>query len=431
MSKEKQTKKKKSGKRTGRIFIIVVFSLIVAAVTVLVGLALISGIGSLSSSTGRVVPDEEKLRAYEESLIAAEETEEVTEVPEDPNLVKAQQLLDSMTLEEKIYQLFITSPDQLTGRIGTEKPEDLTEKLEEAPVGGLILYEANVYSAEQVTELLGGAQEAAKTPMLLGIDAEPGHDEGLSAFGITDDSEPAAVFGDNQDLSGIKAFGRKIGTDIKNVGFNLDFAPVSDTLIDLGNTEIGSRSFSSDPMTVSSMVREMIEGIHKSSVATCTKHFPGLGSTAANTNYSSVRCYRTMDELREAELIPFRTAIETETDMMMVSHVQYPAIVEGGLPASLSPIIIQEILRGELGYQGVIITDSLRKRAITNEYSSSEASVLAIQAGCDMILLPSDLEEAVNGIRAAIDSGDIREDRINESVLRILLLKAKYGLLPS
>lgn len=431
MSGEKKTKKRRFEKKTGRTVMVVLFSLIVAAVTVIVTLALISGIGSLSATTGKVVADEEKIRAYEEALAASEETEEVTEEAEDPDLEKAQQVLDTMTLEEKIYQLFITSPDQLTGRIGTEKPEELTEKLEAAPVGGLILYEANVYSAEQVSALLDGVQETAKIPMLLGIDAEPGHDEGLSAFGITDDSEPAAVFGDNQDLSGIKAFGTKAGADIKKVGFNLSFAPVSDTLIDLGNTEIGNRSFSSDPMTVSSMVREMIEGIHKSSVATCTKHFPGLGSTSSDTDRGPVRCARSMDELREAELIPFRTAIETETDMMMVSHVQYPAIVEGGLPASLSPIMIQEILRGELGYQGVIITDSLRKRAITNEYSSSEASVLAIQAGCDMILLPSDLEEAVNGIRAAIDSGDIREDRINESVLRILLLKAKYGLLPS
>lgn len=428
MSSKSNPKKRRSENTVGRKIAIILFAVIIIAVTVIVFLAVRSGVGGLESTTGIVQPDEEKIRAFEEATAQAE-----TEEPEEtvnPDMEAAQKTLDAMTLEEKVYQLFITSPDELTGRRGTENAEGaLQEQLQAMPVGGLILYEANVYTAEQVQGMLRGVKETAKIPMLLGIDGEPGNDEGLNEFGVAEAYETASVYGENADAEGVRAMGKKLGADMKQVGFNVDFAPTADVLVEPANTEIGNRSFGTDPLLVSTLVGEMIGGLHESGMMTCAKHFPGLASTANNTNNSAVTSNRTMDELRQTELLPFSTAIDMGTDMIMVAHLHLPSVVEGDLPVSLSPIFIQQILRGEMGYQGVVITDSLQKRAITGTYSSAEASVLAIQAGCDMILLPDDLPDAAQGILTAIENGDLREERINESVLRILELKSRYGLL--
>lgn len=432
MSGKTNPKKNRPGSRIGGKFLTVLFTLVVLAVTVIVVLAMRYGVGTLSAGTGVIEPDEEKIRAFEEATAAEADTElpEESEEPEDPDLVAAQKVLDGMTLEEKVYQLFITSPDKLTGTIGTSEAEGtLAEQLQAMPVGGLILYEANVYSAEQVKTMLTGAQENTKISLLIGIDGEPGNDEGLSAFGISEAFSTASVYGENVDEAGIRQTGKKLGADMKAVGFNVNFAPVADVLTESGNTEIGDRSFGSDQMVVSAMVREMISGLHESEMIACTKHFPGLGSTVNSTEYSTVISNRTLEELHATELRPFYSAAEADTDMIMVSHLQLPLVVEGNRPCSLSPIIVQELLREEMGYQGVVITDSFQKRAISDYYSSAEAAVQAIQAGCDMILLPSNLQEAAEGVLAAVENNDIREERLDESVLRILLLKSRYGLL--
>lgn len=429
MSKQPNAKKKRTDNRIGRRIAIGAFSAIVIVVTVIVILAMHFGVGGLDSATGKVVPDEEKIRAFEEAS-AQIETEEPEETS-DPYLEAAEQTLSAMTLEEKVYQLFITSPDELTGKIGTSDADDrLLEPLQEMPIGGLIFYEANVYSADQLQGMMHDLKENVKIPMFFGIDAEPGNDEGLNRFGVTDAYEDASVYGENSDAQSVRAMAKKLGTDMRMVGFNLNFAPVADVLVEPANREIGNRSFGADPITVSSLVGEMIDGLHESGVITCTKHFPGLASTANNTNHSTAISERTMEDLRQAELPPFDKAIEVGTDMIMVSHLQLPSVVEGDLPVSLSPVFIQEILRGELGYQGVIITDSLQKKAITSNYSSAEAAVMALQAGCDMILMPDDLSNAAEGVLSAINNGELSEDRINESVLRILVLKGRYGLLP-
>lgn len=434
MSGKTNPKKNRPGSRIGGKFLTVLFTLVVLAVTVIVVLAMRYGVGTLSAGMGVIEPDEEKIRAFEEAVAAETNTElpEESEEPEDPDLVAAQKVLDGMTLEEKVYQLFITSPDKLTGSIGTSEAEGtLAEQLQAMPVGGLILYEANVYSAEQVKTMLTGAQENTKISLLIGIDGEPGNDEGLSAFGISEAFSTASVYGENVDEAGIRQTGKKLGADMKAVGFNVNFAPVADVLTESGNTEIGDRSFGSDQMVVSAMVREMISGLHESEMIACTKHFPGLGSTVNSTEYSTVISNRTLEELHATELRPFYSAAEADTDMIMVSHLQLPLVVEGNRPCSLSPIIVQELLREEMGYQGVVITDSFQKRAISDYYSSAEAAVQAIQAGCDMILLPSNLQEAAEGVLAAVENNDIREERLDESVLRILLLKSRYGLLVS
>lgn len=424
--KEKQKKSKRRMSSVGRIIIRALFAVFILGIAVLVFISLRNGLGSLDSSKGKVEADEEKVRAFEASQAASTETEETAVEEVDTGKEMAEKLLYEMTPEQKVYQLFITSPDELTGRLGISEADGrLNDALQTAPVGGLILYEANVYDPEQVASLLSGVQENASIPLFFGIDGEPGNDEGLSKFGITAASEAASVFGTENVPEKIRSFGKTLGTDMKAVGFNLDFAPVADVLTESANTTIGTRSFSSEPDIVSSMVSEMITGLHEANIMTCTKFFPGLAGVPDKTYVSE----QTMDELRQTELPPFQAAIERGTDMILISHLQLPAVVDDGLPCSLSPIVIQQILRGELGYEGLIVTDSLQDKAISELYDSPEAAVLAIQAGCDMLLLPDDPEETAARILEAMQNGDIPESRIDESVLRILLLKIKYNLI--
>ena len=194
------------------------------------------------------------------------------------------------------------------------------------------------------------------------------------------------------------------------------------------NIVIGNRSFGSDKELVSSMVSSFLDGLHSEKVAGCIKHFPGHGDVSGDTHDGYVAVLKTWDQLLDTELVPFCENMDT-ADMIMVAHLTLPNITPDGLPASLSHELITEKLRGELGYQGLIITDALAMGAIEKAYSSSEAAVLAFNAGSDILLMPYDYREAFEGVLSAVQSGEISEERLNESVLRILELKERCGLI--
>lgn len=426
-----QPENKKKTKRTGganggQIILIAVFTLIVISMTLLVIYAVRRGIGAPAVSVGMVSEGESQLDvstapATTEPLTEA--TEESTQ-QEDPALEAARLYLNEMTLEEKVWQLFIVSADELTGRFGLETVgEEEGAMLREKPVGGVILYEANIYTAEQVTSLLSGLQGYSGIPLLTGIAAEGSDDQGLYRFGIAQAYEDMAVYGENGDATAVHTMGAELGASLSAVGFNLNLAPVADVLIEEYNQEVGDRSFGAEAETVAQMVTELIAGLHEGGVLSCVKHFPGLASTTGNTEYGTAISERTVQELWGAELLPFQAGIGAGTDLVMVSHITLPNITGDNAPASLSAAIVNNLLRSELGFEGPVITDSLSKSAITSFYSSGEAAVLALQAGCDILLEPQDLTEAVEGILNAVEDGTLTEERINTSVLRILLLK--------
>ena len=367
-----------------------------------------------ATATGGVEPTEPSSSAAPTGAPekdAPTETEAPTETT-SPEELAAQEILDGMTLDEKLCQLFVVTPDALTGLSPATAAGDATrEALARTPVGGLVYFAQNIVSAEQVTQMLQTAQSYSKIPLLLGVDEEGGRVSRLSGVGLTDVLDPMATYG------------------AAGAGFNVDFAPVADIVTNPNNTEIGDRSFSSDPAVASDMVAAMTRGLQEGGVLACLKHFPGHGSTEADSHLGTSVTDRTLDELREAELLPFRAGIEAGAGMIMVSHMSAPAVTGDNTPCDLSPAVVTDLLRTELGYNGVVITDAHNMGAITANYTPGEAALLAIEAGCDLILMPDDLDAALQALRDAAADGTLTEARIDESVLRILTLKAAAGLL--
>lgn len=222
--------------------------------------------------------------------------------------------------------------------------------------------------------------------------------------------------------------GKTIGTYLNQYGFNLDFAPDADINTNPKNPIIGTRSFGTTPKLVSQMVSGAIEGFHSVDMMTSIKHFPGHGDTQTDTHLGYVGTNKTWDELLKCELIPFIDN-KDKTDMIMVSHITVKNVTDDHLPSSLSYEMITKRLRQELGYEGIVITDSLAMGAVTNDYSPDKASLMAFQAGADILLMPEDYKVAFDSIYDAVQNQKISEDRINESVLKIIHLKLKYHLI--
>ena len=344
-------------------------------------------------------------------------------------LANAQAYLDTMTLEEKIWQLFLATPEQLTQvTTATVAGEATRNALETMPVGGLCYFAPNLETQEQAQALLTTTQTYAKTPLFLAVDEEGGRvsragaNESIAVTHI----EAAAVFGAQADMAQVYNAGKTMAQELLTLGFNLNFAPVADVVTNPNNTEIGDRSYSSDPTVAGPLVSAMVEGLQRSGMAACLKHFPGHGSTEVDSHTDTAVSNRTLQELRETEWLPFRLGLEKGAAFVMVGHLTNENL--SALPASLSPEIIG-CLREELGFRGIVITDSLQMGAIVNHYTSSQAAVMALQAGADMLLMPNDLATAYAGIEAAVADGTLTEERINESVLRILATKYQFGIM--
>ncbi len=214
---------------------------------------------------------------------------------------------------------------------------------------------------------------------------------------------------------------------LKAYGFNLDFAPDADVAI-INNSSIGSRSFGSDPALAASMVRAEIEAMQSKGVSACAKHFPGLGSSAGDTHNGFVMTRRTLEQHQSCEFIPFSAAAGCDADFTMVGHISVPEITGSDIPASMSSMMIS-MLRNDVGFSGVVTTDALNMGAIINIYTTSEACVAAVKAGADILLMPSDVNEAHYAVGVAVSNGEISNERIDESVMRILDVKLTRGLI--
>ncbi len=339
----------------------------------------------------------------------------------------AEKLLQNMTLQEKVYQLFILTPEALTGSQTSVSQSVAEEKLESYPVGGIIYLTANVISRQQVLSMNQAFSSASKIPLFISVDEEGGRvarlakvpDMGTTVFGsmstVKDTAEAYNV-------------GKTIGSEISELGFNLDFAPVADVNSNPRNTVIGNRAFSSNPQTAAAMVSAAVKGFRDSGILCTLKHFPGHGDTAADSHYSFAETSKTLEQLRETEFVPFAAGIEAMSPVVMLGHIAAPNITGDSTPASLSKPLV-DILKNELGFKGLIITDALNMRAVSDYYPPAVAAVTAINAGVDILLMPEDFNEAVNGILAAVDTGQITEERINQSVLKILSAKYEYGII--
>ena len=360
----------------------------------------------------------------EEQTADSQETTEVTE-EEKPSLVD--ETLAGMTLHEKVCQMMFVTPEELTGEDGVTVAGDATRQaLENYPVGGIVYFAKNLESQDQVKEMIDNSQKYSSIGLFVATDEEGGVVNRLmDTVGTTYIGSMYYYKDDGDETAYENAY--TIANDMSALGFNLDFAPVADVWSNPDNTVIGERAYSDDYAQAAELVGNAVKGFNDGGVMCTLKHFPGHGDTAEDSHYSSAYVHRTKEEIMADEMQPFRSGIEAGAEFVMVGHLIVPDIDE--VPATLSYKIATGILRDELKFEGVAITDSFEMESIADNYSVDDAVVMSVKAGIDMILQPKDMASAVNSIEQAVADGELSEDRIDESVQRILTLKESRGLL--
>lgn len=350
---------------------------------------------------------------------------------EDSGQVKS--MVQSMTLHEKICQMMFITPEALTEYTKVTQSGPVTEEaLTNYPVGGVIYFSDNLVTLDQTKEMLANIQSYSMAltgrGLFLSVDEEGGtvarvaDNLGTTAF------EDMRTYGDAGDGAKAYEIGTTLASELKEIGFNVDFAPVADVLTNQENTVIGDRSFGTDAGLVSQMVAQEVQGLTQGGVLCAPKHFPGHGSTSGDTHDGFAASDRTMEELQECDLKPFQAAIDAGAPMIMVGHMTMTAI-DSENPASMSSKIVTDLLRHQMGYNGIIITDAMNMGAISDNYTSGEAAVKAIAAGCDMVLCVNNLQSAVDSVTEAVEDGTLSEAAIDQSVARILSAKLQYGLI--
>lgn len=362
-------------------------------------------------------------------------TEPTTATEEEVKISpRVQRKLKKMDIHEKVCQMFMAVPEKTTYYYDTlTYVDDWYKKCyEEYPIGGYIYFDANIVWEQQLCDLLSDSQEMAAEynngiGLFQAVDEEGGSVTRVQKMLWKTPVENMSYYGKLNDYNTTYEAGRTIGTYLNACGFNVNFAPVADVNISETN-ELGSRIFSSDPLVVSDMCTAIIKGLKSQKVASTLKHFPGLGAGTGNTHYETVEIDRSLEELEITEFPAFKGGIDAGADFVMVGH-QIVKAAGDKLPADLSSVVVTDWLREKLGFEGIVITDSQAMGAITNNYTSGEAAIKSIEAGVDIILMPNDLRAAVDDVEAAVKSGKLSEERIDESVIRILEKKNEMGLL--
>lgn len=347
----------------------------------------------------------------------------------------AKDMLSSMTLHQKVCQLFFITPEPISKVSSVTKVNQRVRTgLQNFPVGGIILFPVNITGHAQLISLTAELQAAATSsgcgiPLFIGVDEEGG---GVARVGnklrLKEKPPSAGTLGAKGDVLQAQQAGSSIGSYLYRYGFNLNFAPVADVRTTLKDTEIQSRAFSDDPHTTAKMVAAYVKGLQGEGILATLKHFPGHGSAVGNSHDGRSISTRTQEQWMTFEWLPFQAGLDAGAQILLMSH-QTAAVIDNQSPASLSQRIVTEFLRETLNFDGIVITDALRMNAITNFYSSEEACVLALLAGVDMLLLPKNFTNAYEGIMTAINQNRLTEERIDQSVYRILLLKRKSGMI--
>ena len=358
-------------------------------------------------------------------------TETPTEAPTEADYAAlAEQTMSSMSVHDKICQLFIVTPETLTGVDGVNMAGETTKQaIADYPVGGIIYNTGNLESKEQTAEMLSKSQSFSKIPMFLSVDEEGGNVARVAEKLGTTKLDPMLTY---KDAGEQKAHdnAQTIAKDISALGFNLDFAPVADTLTNSANTVIGSRAYSDNYEEAAKLVASAVKGFADGGVLSTVKHFPGHGGTDEDSHNGLAYVSSSADELKAGALLPFKSGIDAGADMVMIGHLVVSSIDEE-LPATLSSKVVPQLLREYMGYDGVVITDGMQMAAITDNYSR-EAIVKGIfDADIDMILEPDDLGAYISAIETALENGTITEAQLNAKVKRILTLKYKKGVIPA
>lgn len=424
--KEKRYYRKKRKQRNQILaYCFVMLLLVCAGIMVVAGLRYMKenrqAEDSKQESTQEMV---DHIFASEESMEVPEETESQPELTYEEKLdLYIDEVIGQMSLTDKVAGLFFVTPEAITGvETATQAGEGTRTALEKYAVGGLIYFKKNIQDAEQIKAMIGNSREYSRYPLFVGVDEEGGSVSRVASAGLASQQASAAQIGASGDAGKAYEVGSQIGAGLAELGFDVDFAPVAD-IANVANSVMKDRSYGEEASAAAPFVVAMMNGLQENGVTACLKHFPGIGSTTADTHEGLASVDRTAQELREQEFTVFKSGIDAGARMIMVGHVNVPGLEPEGYPASMSKAVITDILREELAYDGVIITDALSMGAISEYYSSEQAAVLALKAGCDMLLMPEDFLQAYAGVVSAISEGTISEQRVNDSLKRIYRIK--------
>lgn len=403
----------------------------VVALIAVFAVGIVFGVRELTElSKQKAQEQQEKLN----QLLASNEEETIPDIepaPEPVTELTPQQKLDEivnagievMPLEDKVAGLFIVAPEAITGvSTAIQAGEGTQSALAQYAVGGIVYFQKNIQSEEQIKEMIDNTQLYTKYPLFIAVDEEGGSVSRVAAAGLGTKADSAEAIGQTADANNAYQAGTTIGGYLSALGFNLDFAPVAD-LANVDNSIMSGRAYGSDAATVSPFVTSMLQGLKEQKVTGCLKHFPGVGSTNQDTHDGIATTDRTIEDFRANEFTVFQAGIDAGADMIMVGHIAAPALTGDNTPCSMSSAVVTSMLREELGFQGVVITDALNMSAISEYYTSDEAAIMALKAGCDMLLMPEDFETAYNGVLQAVQNGTISEERINDSLRRIYRVK--------
>ena len=360
-----------------------------------------------------------------------------------PPPAEVEAMLKKMTLREKVGQMFFVRVESLDPSIewttyddlANLKNQEITMKMRKVnhdyPVGGIILYAWNIEDGTQLANIIKQVRSLNGSPLLC-IDEEGGRVSRIANnpnFHVKKYESMAAI-GATGDPKNAYECGNTIGTYLKRYDFDIDFAPVADVNTNPDNIIIGPRAFSDDPAVAAPMVTNYLQGLKDAGITGCIKHFPGHGDTTNDTHSGYVQSLKTWDEMNQCEMVTFRAGIQWGCQLIMTAHIAVPNVTGTNIPSTLSPVVLQDKLRGELGYQNIIITDGMEMGAITKHYTSGEAAVGSIKAGVDIVLGPRNFTEAFDAVIAAVNNGTLTEERINQSVRRILTLRYAMKRMP-
>ena len=324
-----------------------------------------------------------------------------------------------MTIDEKIAQMLIVQP------LGQQFTDEMQDQLSTAPYGGYILLGDNMSTLSATRNFVRSLQQSSKTPLIIATDQEGGLVQRLRSISDQKSTYVPAMYelGVKGDLELTKNVGRIMAEEMRVLGINVDFAPDADVFSNPQNAVIGHRSFSADPTTVANMSQALASGLEENGVSACYKHFPGHGNTSVDSHLSLPVIDITREELNESDLIPFKNAIKNHARMIMAGHIAMPKITGDNTPSTLSKEMLTGILRDELGFDGLIVTDGLNMGALSRNYPEEEIYYRAVEAGADLLVLPVSPDLAIQSIKEHIP-----EERIDESVKRILNFKTNYLL---
>ena len=390
-------------------------------------------------ATGCQMPFQEETPSYTAQM--PEDTSEEMSwadmgMSEEDAMSAALEYLSAMSLEEKVGQVFIVNLELLDDSRGNyyehqKITAEMKETLDQYRVGGVILFSRNIAKRKQTKKLIRRLQANSGIPLFVSVDEEGGD---VARIGSNPKMKTTTFptmeeIGKTENADYVYNMGRTIGTEIAELGFNVDFAPVADVRTSDLNKEIGSRSFGDDPSLVSELVTAFVTGMEEVNISSTLKHFPGQGSSEGDTHQGSVNIDNSIARLRKVDFKPFEAGIKAGADFVMVSHISVSEVTESSEPASMSELIMTTILRDELGFKGLIVTDAMDMASITEEYTAAEAALGAFTGGADLILMPENLDEAYLAILEKAESDEAFLKRLDDTVLRILQLKFQRGIM--